>query len=201
MSLFPKIESPCPFRDDLSDIMNGDVCSQCERQVFDLTAMPESDKAAFLGACSGEVCVSYKLPIGRALAATAMASATLMSPVLAGAQSTDDLYCNSDDMVIIVGGLRKGNEAELVTFEPNETLDDLPVVYEDDAARAEMDKMFGMTQEDADISPFVTRAETTRGDAMIVPAANTRDEKFVVRPYFTRLSALESSDLPTKKAD
>lgn len=201
MSLFPKIESPCPYRDNLSDIMDGDVCSQCERQVFDLTAMTEGDKAAFLSTCSGEVCVSYKLPIGRGLAATAMASAAFMSPGLAAAQSTDDLYCNSDDMVIIVGGLRNGSEAELVTFEPNETLDDLPVVYEDDAARAEMDKMFGMIQDDVEAHPFVTLAETTGDDAMVIAAPDTVDDKFVLRPHFTRLSAHESPDLPVKKSD
>ena len=34
MAIFPKIQSPCPYKGNLSDIMDGDLCRLCKRQVF-----------------------------------------------------------------------------------------------------------------------------------------------------------------------
>lgn len=145
MALFPKIESPCPYKDDLNAIMDGDVCTMCERNVFDLTAMSDDERVSFLSSCSGEVCVSYKFPVVKAVATAAMASAALLSAPAVSAQSADDLYCYDD--VIIVGGLRKGKDAKMVEFKSD--LPDLPVVYENDAQMEEFNKMFGMADMDA----------------------------------------------------
>lgn len=145
MALFPKIESPCPYKDDLSAIMDGDVCTMCERNVFDLTAISDDERVSFLSTCSGEVCVSYTFPVVKAAAATAIASAALLSAPAVSAQSADDLYCY-DDMVIIVGGLRKGKDAKMV--EVKSDLPDLPVVYESDAQMDAFNKMFGMVDAD-----------------------------------------------------
>ena len=36
MAVFPKVQSPCPYKGQLSEIMDGDTCRLCNRQVFDL---------------------------------------------------------------------------------------------------------------------------------------------------------------------
>src|ERR1700760_3664773 len=68
MALYPRIESPCPYKGNLADIMDGDVCRLCKREVFDLTAMGDAERVAFMKGCAGEVCVSYRMPMRTALA-------------------------------------------------------------------------------------------------------------------------------------
>ena len=57
MTKFPKIQSPCPYKGNISDILDNDVCRLCKREVHDLTAMSDAQQATFFKACSGEVCV------------------------------------------------------------------------------------------------------------------------------------------------
>lgn len=80
MPVFPRIVSPCPYKGPLSDIVDGDVCRLCERQVFDLTHMDDGELAAFLKGCSGQTCVTYRIP-QRAVFAAAAALATAALPV------------------------------------------------------------------------------------------------------------------------
>lgn len=144
MALFPKIESPCPYRDNLSAIMQGDTCRMCKREVFELTHMSDDQRSSFLKNCTGEVCVSYRLPLAKSLAAAAITSSAVLASAGAAAQSADSLYCYSDeDMVIIVGGLRKGSEAEIL--DTDISLADLPVVYENaESIETALDEFFGM---------------------------------------------------------
>src|SRR3569832_2468945 len=80
MAIFPKIQSPCPYKDNLAAIMDGDLCRLCKRQVTDLTAMSDDQRMAFMAGCTEEVCVSYRLPI-RVAAAVAMAAAAAAQEV------------------------------------------------------------------------------------------------------------------------
>lgn len=146
MALFPKIERPCPYRDDLSAIMDGDSCTMCKREVFELSEMSDKERALFLSKCSGEVCVSYKIPVARTLAAAALTSSAILASATSAAQSADSLYCyNDEEMVIIVGGLRKGSAAEIV--DTDSELTELPVIYEDSKSiEAALDEFFGMKE-------------------------------------------------------
>ncbi|MDB5469528.1 MAG: hypothetical protein JWR84_1088 [Caulobacter sp.] len=84
MATFPKITSPCPYKGPLSDILDAaEVCRLCHRQVHDLSAMSERRRVAFLQACSGETCVTYRLPIGATVAAAAIAAGILATPAAA----------------------------------------------------------------------------------------------------------------------
>lgn len=82
MSLFPRIAHPCPYIDRLGEVMEGDVCRMCKRQVYDLTDMNDGDRAAFLAACGGDACVSYVAMVRPAIAAALVAAsaAALIAP-------------------------------------------------------------------------------------------------------------------------
>ena len=133
MGLFPKIQSPCPYKGPLSDILAADdICRLCDREVHDLTAMTDGERKAFLGACAGEVCVRYSIPSRAALAALAAGAAMLATPAMAQEAPADpDLML----MDIVVGGMRAPQQAEWAD-ETEIAGPELPVVYEDDAAPA-----------------------------------------------------------------
>lgn len=108
MATFPKIASPCPYKGALSDILDQDaVCGLCHRQVHDLSAMSERQRLAFLKSCSGETCVTYRLPAAAALAAMAMAVATPLAAQEAKADVETLVIEGSDQVydVIVTGGI------------------------------------------------------------------------------------------------
>jgi predicted Fe-S protein YdhL (DUF1289 family) len=121
MALFPKIQSPCPYQGDLSAIMDGDMCRLCKRQVFDLTAMSDGQRVAFMKSCSGEVCVSYRLPVAVAAAALALAI-----PTAAAAQV--------EVVVISGGGIKDLSRVEYIHVPDDKAVPPLPVVYDDKPA-------------------------------------------------------------------
>ena len=173
MALFPKIESPCPYRDDLNAIMQGDTCTMCERDVFDLTHMSDNQRQSFLASCSGEVCVSYRLPLARTLAAAAIASSAVLAPAGAAAQVADSLYCyNDEDIEIIVGGLRKGSEAEILDLDMS--LAELPRVYENtETIEAALDEIFGMNMPPNDKAAGVKAEEDGIQQAVLPESLKT----------------------------
>ncbi|WP_438730555.1 hypothetical protein ACR9YC_04720 [Parasphingorhabdus sp. DH2-15] len=152
MPLFPKIDRHCPFKSELSIMMDGDHCTMCKRDVTDLTAMADDEKLAFLASCSGETCVRYEIPVARNIAAAAaLGAATMGLSSQAAAQDTapaDSATYNGQveesaidewEMVVWVGGIRHPDKAELTEIDPEQSdeksesvsLAELPVVYED----------------------------------------------------------------------
>ena len=134
MAIFPKIQSPCPYKGKLSEIMDGDVCRLCSRQVFDLTHMTDGDRIAFMRGCKEEVCVSYKFRPAAALAAAA-AVATLAVPAAAAAQDEcEEVY----ELVVTGGGIKDLANVEYFDDAADAAAPELPVVYDaaDDAAPA-----------------------------------------------------------------
>jgi predicted Fe-S protein YdhL (DUF1289 family) len=128
MALFPRIQSPCPYKGALSDIMDGDVCRLCKREVFDLTAMSDGERVDFMASCTDQVCVSYR--VHPAIAAAAIAAAVIVAPTAAAACDTVEY------MTVVVGGIKKPAEVQFVHL--GESVGDraiptLPVVYEDAA--------------------------------------------------------------------
>jgi predicted Fe-S protein YdhL (DUF1289 family) len=152
MAKFPKIQSPCPYKSDLAAVMDGDFCRMCERNVFDLTGWSDGERVAFLAGCQEEVCVSYRIPVRSVLAAVAIASAALpaaaaaqdgvgdVSLMPAMASAAHDVAAaqaaSMQDFEIFVGGIRDPANAEYVDVEAERALAALPIVYEDDAAKA-----------------------------------------------------------------
>jgi predicted Fe-S protein YdhL (DUF1289 family) len=125
MAVFPLIDSPCPYKGRLSEIMEGDTCRMCRRQVHDLTSMADADRRAFLKACRGEVCVSYRVAAGTAVALTAFGVTALASPPAAA--QTDPTQCFE---VIVVGGVKDPSRAVLVEDDGDKLIPELPVVFE-----------------------------------------------------------------------
>ena len=119
MPSFPRITSPCPYKDRLATVMDGDFCRMCKRTVFDLTGMDDAGRAALLAGCSDEICVSYRLPLRPALAAIALASVAM--PAYAA--------CPGDEVDIIVGGIRNPDQAEMVEIDDH-ARPEVPVCYE-----------------------------------------------------------------------
>ncbi|HEY1629950.1 MAG TPA: hypothetical protein VGF56_01480 [Rhizomicrobium sp.] len=124
MAIFPKIQSPCPYKGKLSDIMDGDMCRLCKRQVFDLTAMSDGARVAFIEGCEGEVCVSYKFPIRPAIAAAALVAAMAVAPTMAAACD------NTEVEVVVTGGMVKPKQAEYVRTPDDSKVPEIPVVYD-----------------------------------------------------------------------
>lgn len=118
MALYPKIQSPCPYKGRLSDILDGDICRLCKREVFDLDAMSAGARAAFLQDCNnGDACVTYRLRPALAAAAFAVA---LVAPTMAMACGGAD-----DEVLVITGG--RGPAPVALHAQPVEVLTDRDV--------------------------------------------------------------------------
>jgi predicted Fe-S protein YdhL (DUF1289 family) len=125
MAIFPKIQSPCPYKGPLADILEGDMCRLCRRKVVDLSPMTDAERLAFLAACQSEVCVSYTL---RPAIAAVLTAAALGAP-LAAAQDMEV------EAIIVVGGMIEPAKIEFVSTD--EALPELEIVHEDEAAEIE----------------------------------------------------------------
>ena len=127
MAIFPKIQSPCPYKGNLADIMDGDMCRLCSRRVHDISGLSDQERVALIQGCSDEICVSYALPLRPAIAA-AMTIAALGAPMAAAAQEFD-----SEEAVIVItaGGITDPANVEYVSDAADEATPELPVVYED----------------------------------------------------------------------
>lgn len=147
MAIFPKIQRPCPYKSELAQVMDGDFCRMCSRQVFDLSGWSDGERVAFLAGCSDEVCVSYRLPLRPLLAAATLASlaaapaaaADLEGGLESGisipamAEAAGDIV-EPPEMLLMVGGIKDPRRAEFVEHAADAAIPELPVVYEDQGA-------------------------------------------------------------------
>ncbi|MEY2927819.1 MAG: hypothetical protein RL367_2296 [Pseudomonadota bacterium] len=132
MSLFPVIQSPCPLKGNRIAMMQGDVCTQCNRQVFELNHMTDRERMSFMKSCSGEVCVSYRLPLKRAMAAAALTAAALPMAVAAQQAAVQvEAAPIEEDFEIFEGGIKDPAHVAYVESAADLTMPELPVVYED----------------------------------------------------------------------
>ncbi len=133
MAIFPKIQSPCPYKSQLASVMDGDMCRMCQRQVFDLTDMDDAGRMAFMAGCKEEVCVSYRLPVR--LAAAAVALAALATPMAAAAA---DAAAAPQEVIteVMVGGIKDLAHVKYIEDPADKAMAELPVVYEGDAGPA-----------------------------------------------------------------
>jgi predicted Fe-S protein YdhL (DUF1289 family) len=144
MAFFPKIQSPCPYKNQLSAVMDGDYCRMCKRNVFDLTDMTDGERRALLAGCSDEICVSYRWRPG--IAAAALAAAAL--PAAAVAQDLGPAVPDAaaiaasateiaalDEIEIMVGGIKDRANVQYVEDAADGAIPDLPVVYVDAPAQ------------------------------------------------------------------
>lgn len=81
MASFPRIQRACPYLDQLDAVIDRGFCHMCRRDVHDLTAMDEPQRADFLAGC-GDACVSYTTHVKPAVAAALIAAsaAVLVAP-------------------------------------------------------------------------------------------------------------------------
>lgn len=137
MALFPKIDSPCPYKGDLAAVLDGDFCRMCKRDVFDLSGWSDGERAAFLSGCETEVCVRYTLPIRPAIAAAALAVAAIATPAFA--QDAAAVSVPDEELeAVFVGGIKDPKSAKLVQVEDpaDAALPELPVVFDEPAEPA-----------------------------------------------------------------
>lgn len=131
MSVFPKINGPCPHKARLSEIMDGDTCTLCNREVTNLDSLDASARVAFLKSRESEVCVSYIFPLRPAIAAALTAAVALGAPMAAAAQDTE-----VEEQVIIVGAIHDPRNAEMVADPRDEAVAEIAVVYENEEEAA-----------------------------------------------------------------
>ncbi len=127
MALFPKIQSPCPYKGNIADILDDEVCRLCKRQVHDLTFMTDGERVDFMRSCKEEVCVRYT--VRPAIAAAALAAAAIVAPTAAAACDTVQV-----EEIIMVGGVKKPADVTYVHYadtQADRAIPMLPVVYDD----------------------------------------------------------------------
>jgi len=156
MAIFPKVEKHCPVKNELSAYMDGDNCRMCKRQVHNLNAMEEVERAQFLASCETEICVSYRLPkprrIGVAIAAAAMMGVPVAAQELEpttpppheqveGKNTEQTKAENVEEMwefdTVIVGGIKNPSKAEYIDTQADLEIPELPVVFEDEELAVE----------------------------------------------------------------
>jgi hypothetical protein len=125
MPIFPKIQSPCPYKGPLADILEGDMCRLCHREVIDLDPFTDAERIAFLAGCKTQVCVSFKL---RPAIAAAITAATLGAPLSAAAEEGDV------EAILVVGGMIEPANVELISTD--DALPELDVILEGEATEA-----------------------------------------------------------------
>jgi hypothetical protein len=139
MAVFPKIQSPCPYKDEayFPTMLDGDFCRLCTRQVVDLGGWSDEERMAFLAGCTEEVCVSYKLPL-RTLAAAALTAGMAMMPASAAAQDAvvapvePGIEASQETMVLTIGAIRDVRAVEYVETAQAGSRPELPVIYEEE---------------------------------------------------------------------
>lgn len=125
MALFPRIQSPCPYKSRLSSVMEGDMCRMCNRQVVDITQMSDGERVALMQGCKDEICVKYTFPVRPAIAAAAIAVASIAVPTAAAACS-DPVEVDT----VIVGGIKDPANVQYVQAPDDKSVPEIPVVYE-----------------------------------------------------------------------
>ncbi|HEX8379068.1 MAG TPA: hypothetical protein VF619_00805 [Allosphingosinicella sp.] len=149
MPIFPKIQSPCPYKSEVAAALDGEYCRICERTVFDLSAMNDGERLAFLAGCEEEVCVSYRVPLRPGIAAAALAAAAMSVPAAAqevpapvqDVGSPDaglpvETASPEEDYAMDIGGIKDPRNVELVEIGSDGALPELPVVYDDEVESA-----------------------------------------------------------------
>jgi len=139
--MYPKIDSPCPLASIQLPAQGKFHCSSCHRDVHDLSAMSELERAEFLRSCEGKVCVSYRSKMNwKTIARHAAAGVFVVSAsgiaLPAAAALCDDTQDESVEF-LVVGGVDNAQTAALEKGEVSETdaqdqLQLIPVVEEDD---------------------------------------------------------------------
>ena len=140
MGLFPLVQSPCPYKGPLSDILDGDTCRLCKREVHDLNLLDEAARIALVAGCKDEICVRYAVPRGSAIAAAAMGAMVVASPAFAqdapaAAPEVREITVAidappEDELWIMVGGLRHPGKAMWKSDRPVKKGRELPVIEE-----------------------------------------------------------------------
>jgi len=141
MAVFPKIQGPCPYKDEayFAAMMDGDFCRLCKRPVVDIGGWNDGERTAFLAGCKEEVCVSYKLPLRPALRAAALTVGMVAMMPAAAAQDVTastvepGIEAPEATMIITIGAIRDVRTLEYVETAETAGLPELPVVYEDEA--------------------------------------------------------------------
>jgi hypothetical protein len=122
--MFPKLDKHCPFKAQLAEAMDGDLCRICNHIVHDLDAMAPAARRELLNG-SGTVCVRYRMPA--ALAAAALAASVTALP--AAAQDAPPPPAQEQDQeqeaVEIVGVFSRADPCRIVeTVRGRATADD-----------------------------------------------------------------------------
>lgn len=140
MAIFPKIQSPCPYKGELAAVMDGDFCRMCKRRVHDLSAWSDGERVAFLAACSDEVCVSYRIPLREMLAAATLVSLAATPAAAASNDSGLSVAALAEGALgiieepqeyIFIGGIKDPARIDYVEHATDASVPELPMVYEE----------------------------------------------------------------------
>lgn len=138
MARFPRIDSPCPYKDDRAAMFVGNFCRMCKREVVDLTTWSDDERARFLASCEGEVCVSYRRPSRPALVAATMAAAVAALPAAAQDVPAGEEHraVEAPEVIFLpeervwMGRIKDPRHTALTEDDDDDAPPELPVVYE-----------------------------------------------------------------------
>lgn len=127
MSIFPKIQGPCPYKSELSKYMEGDLCRMCDRRVVDLNPLSDAERMALVTGCKDKICVSYTL---RPAAVAVLAVAAIGVPMSVAAQDFA-----VEEEAILVGAIIDPIAVDYISEETVAT-PQMPIVYDDEETAA-----------------------------------------------------------------
>lgn len=130
MSIFPKVQGPCPYKSDLSKYMEGDLCRMCDRRVVNLNPLSDTERVALISGCKERICVSYSL---RPAVAAALTIAAIGAPMSAAAQ---EAFVEAE----IVGAILDPNAVEYISKDVDDTAPAMPVIYDDEDEAPALDE-------------------------------------------------------------
>lgn len=127
MSIFPRIQGPCPYKSELPKYMEGDLCRMCDRRVVDLNPLSDGERVALVSGCKDKICVSYTL---RPAAAAVLAVAAIAVPISVAAQDFA-----VEEEAILVGAIIDPSAVDYISEDTMAT-PQMPIVYDDEETAA-----------------------------------------------------------------
>jgi len=146
MAVYPAIDRRCPYERTLSDILDGNHCSVCDKHVHDLDPLSDRERLTLLERGGPEeICVRYSAPRSVLLAALALGAGAVAAPAFAQEQAAGasppapaSLSAAEEssvgDIMVIAGGVRHPPRTHRVKAPTRSHKPSLPVIVEEQPA-------------------------------------------------------------------
>ena len=126
MSIFPKIQGPCPYKSELSKYITVDSVQGDDLMNVDVNPLSNCVTVGLISGCKDKICVSYPL---RPAAAAVLAVAAIAVPMSVAAQDFA-----VEEEAILVGAIIDPNAIEYISDDEADATPQMPIVYDDETS-------------------------------------------------------------------